>query len=152
MNGGTIREAEIKNDANNGQCGTTGEKGRKKTLLGSTSKPTYKPKKDKTNVISLSSNDENTNQPPKRVKVEDNIGVPSSSDFHERLLGDMASDFIPLRVVQSGEDVVENELEDLFGTQIVPHEHNFEMENIRKKDAVEPDINKEEDIVSVGSV
>ena len=60
------------------------------------------------------------------MKVENNTRVPSSSKFHERLLEDMASDFIPLRVVQPGEDVVENEVENLFGTQIVPYGHNFE--------------------------
>ena len=50
------------------------------------------------------------------MKVEDNTELPSSSEFHERLFGDMKSDFIPLRVVKPGEDVVQDEVEDLFGT------------------------------------
>ncbi|CAK9313757.1 unnamed protein product, partial [Citrullus colocynthis] len=58
----------------------------------------------------------------------------------------MASDVILLRVVQPGEDVVENEVEDLFGTQVVPYGHNFETENRRKNYFVELDINEEEDI------
>ncbi|CAK9326113.1 unnamed protein product [Citrullus colocynthis] len=120
----------IRSRQNNSSYETTGEKGRKKTKQSTSRINKYanmQTKKDKTNVISVSYDDEDTNQPPKRVKVEDNIGVPSSSDFHERLLRDMTSDFIPLRVVQLGEDVVENKVEDLFGIQIVPYGHNFEV-------------------------
>lgn len=53
--------------------------------------------------------------------------MPTSSNVHDRLLGDMAIDFIPLRVVRSGKDIVEEEREDVFGTQIVSYGHNFEV-------------------------
>ena len=63
------------------------------------------------------------------MKVEDNTELPSSSEFHDRLFGDSESDLIPLRVVQPSEEVVQDEVEDLFGIQIVSYGYKFEVNN-----------------------
>ncbi|XP_038879623.1 uncharacterized protein LOC120071420 [Benincasa hispida] len=59
----------------------------------------------------------------------------------------MATKFLPLRVVQPGEEIVDNEEEDTFGTQIVPYGYTFQMHNPNTREIEEQNSDNEDFIV-----